>query len=73
MEQIKTYQAKNEPVLSYMKGSKERSDVEKIYNEQVNYILISKDLDLSSAKVKIKKPGTRYLFSIEKSWNSLKL
>ena len=24
-------------------------------------------------EVKIKKPGTRYLFSIEKSWNSLKL
>ena len=36
MEQIKTYQAKNEPVLSYMKGSKERSDVEETYNQMFN-------------------------------------
>ena len=32
-----------------------QKNVERIYNEQVNYILISKDLDLSSAKVKINK------------------
>ena len=32
-----------------------KKNVERIYNEQVNYILISKDLDLSSAKVKINK------------------
>ena len=32
-----------------------KQNVEKIYNEQVNYILISKDLDLSSAKVKINR------------------
>ena len=36
MEQIKIYQAKNEPVLSYMKGSKERSDVEETYNQMFN-------------------------------------
>ena len=39
MEQIKTYQAKNEPVLSYMKGSKERSDVEETYNQMFNSIV----------------------------------
>ena len=32
-----------------------KKNVERIYNEQVNYILISKGLDLSSAKVKINK------------------
>ena len=32
-----------------------QKNVERIYNEQVNYILISKGLDLSSAKVKINK------------------
>ncbi len=36
MEQIKIYQAKNEPVLSYMKGSKERSNVEETYNQMFN-------------------------------------
>ena len=36
MEQINIYQAKNEPVLSYMKGSKERSDVEETYNQMFN-------------------------------------
>ena len=36
MEQIKKYQEKNEPVLSYMKGSKERSDVEETYNQMFN-------------------------------------
>ena len=36
MEKIKIYQAKNEPVLSYMKGSKERSDVEETYNQMFN-------------------------------------
>ena len=36
MKQIKIYQAKNEPVLSYMKGSKERSDVEETYNQMFN-------------------------------------
>ena len=36
MEKIKIYHAKNEPVLSYMKGSKERADVEKIYNQMFN-------------------------------------
>ena len=39
MEQIKIYQAKNEPVLSYMKGSKERSDVEETYNQMFNSIV----------------------------------
>ena len=28
---------------------------------------------INNIEVKIKKPGTKYLFSIEKSWNSLKL
>ncbi len=32
-----------------------KKDIKKIYNEQVNYILISKGLDLSSAKVKINR------------------
>ena len=36
MEQIKTYQAKNEPELSYMKGSKERLNVEEAYNRMFN-------------------------------------
>ena len=32
-----------------------KEDINRIYNEQVNYILISKGLDLSSAKVKINR------------------
>ena len=32
-----------------------KENVDRIYNEQVNYILISKGLDLSSAKVKINR------------------
>ena len=36
MEQIKIYHAKNEPVLSYMKGSKERLNVEEAYNRMFN-------------------------------------
>ena len=32
-----------------------KENVDKIYNEQVNYILVSKGLDLSSAKVKINR------------------
>ena len=33
MNKIKVYQAENEPVLGYKKGSKERQDVEKTYNQ----------------------------------------
>ena len=32
-----------------------KENVDKIYNEQVNYILVGKGLDLSSAKVKINR------------------
>ena len=36
MNKIKVYQAENEPVLGYKKGSKERQDVEKTYNQMFN-------------------------------------
>ena len=36
-------------------NSEIKENVDRIYNEQVNYILISKGLDLSSAKVKINR------------------
>ncbi len=36
MEEIKIYKAKNEPILSYLRGSKERIDVESTYNEMFN-------------------------------------
>ena len=36
MNKIKIYKAENEPVLGYHKGSKERLDVEKTYNQMFN-------------------------------------
>ena len=36
MNKIKVYQAENEPVLGYKKGSKERQNVEKTYNQMFN-------------------------------------
>ena len=36
MNKVKIYEAENEPVLGYKKGSKERLNVEKIYNEMFN-------------------------------------
>ena len=36
MNKIKIYEAENEPVLGYKKGSKERLNVEKVYNEMFN-------------------------------------
>ena len=36
MNKVKIYEAENEPVLGYKKGSKERLNVEKIYNEIFN-------------------------------------
>ena len=36
MNKVKIYEAENEPVLGYKKGSKERLDVEKTYNEMFN-------------------------------------
>ena len=36
MNKIKVYQAENEPVLGYKKGSKERQNVEKTYNHMFN-------------------------------------
>ena len=36
MNNIKVYQAENEPVLGYKKGSKERQNVEKTYNQMFN-------------------------------------
>ena len=36
MEEIKIYKAQNEPVLSYMKNSKERVNVESTYNNMFN-------------------------------------
>jgi len=36
MNKVKIYEAENEPVLGYKKGSKERLNVEKTYNEMFN-------------------------------------
>jgi len=36
MKKIKVYKAENEPVLGYKKGSEERANVEKTYNEMFN-------------------------------------
>ena len=36
MKKIKLYKAENEPVLGYKKGSEERANVEKTYNEMFN-------------------------------------
>ena len=36
MKKIKVYKAENEPVLGYKKGSEERTNVEKTYNEMFN-------------------------------------
>ena len=36
MNKVKIYEAENEPVLGYKKGSKERLNVEKAYNEMFN-------------------------------------
>ena len=36
MNKVKIYEAENEPVLEYKKGSKERLNVEKTYNEMFN-------------------------------------
>ena len=36
MNKVKVYKAENEPVLGYKKGSKERFNVEKTYNEMFN-------------------------------------
>ena len=48
MEKIKIYRAKNEPVLSYRKGSEERLNVEFTYNNMFNSIkhekLTSRDI-----------------------------
>ena len=46
VEQIEIIQNENAEI---------KENLDKIYNEQVNYILISKGLDLSSAKVKINR------------------
>ena len=36
MSTVKIYKAKNEPVLKYLKGSRERKMVVKSYNEMFN-------------------------------------
>ena len=46
LERVKIIQNENAEI---------KENVDRIYNEQVNYILISKGLDLSSAKVKINR------------------
>lgn len=41
--------------ITQKENSGVRENIDRVYNEQVNYILISKGLDLSSAKVKINR------------------
>ena len=36
MKKVKIYKAENEPVLGYKKGSEERKNVERTYNEMFN-------------------------------------